>query len=162
MSTGKWNSLQDAVINNSKWIDRVLWGLLLTQGTIILIKLAGKSTFVWGGVEFNTNKAWAILSLVTIAHLYVTVLFHTAAVKFAERSSDYERHEVFERITTSGGLFVRGLIARTKRRGRVYVMKRNDPTTIVSHVAAVLFSSQLSRLTFQTSDGLCIPAVQLC
>ena len=138
MAEDNSNHLQDAPINNAKWIDRVLWAFVILGGTIVLLKLAKRRTFSWASVEFDTNRAWIVFTFLTIAHLYTTMLFHLSAVKFSKTSTADERQRVFAKVTSGGGLFVRGLIPRTERVGNVYKMKWNDPTTLVSYLAALL------------------------
>jgi len=138
MAEDSSNPLKDAVTNNSKWVDKVLWGGLILAGTIVLLKLNNKTSFEWVDIEFNTHKAWLILSLFTLAHLYTTWLLIRAIIRFWTVSSEAECQATFAKVTSSGGLLVRGLIPRTERVRNLYKMKWSDPTTIVSHLAALL------------------------
>jgi hypothetical protein len=129
--------LRDAVVNNSKSIDRVLWTFLILEIAFVYLKLTKKGTFSWGGVEVNTTGVWTVsfFLLLTLAHLYTMLRFYQSARKCSEASSDDERERTFLRVTSSGGLFVRGLIPRT-RIGNVYKMEWRDLTTIPSYLAA--------------------------
>jgi len=138
MAEDNSNPLQEAPINNATWIDRVLWAFVILGGTIVLLKLTNKRTFSWAGVEFDTHRAWIVFIFLTLAHLYTTLLFHVSTVKFSTTSTEGERQKVFAKVTSSGGLFMRGLIPRTERVGNVYKMKWADPTTLVSYLAAIL------------------------
>ena len=44
----------------------------------------------------------------------------------------------FNKVTSSGGLFVRGLMPRVRIVHGVYQMSWSDPSTLISHLAALL------------------------
>lgn len=156
--------LQDAVVNNSKSIDRVLWTFLILEIAFVYLKLNKKGTFSWGGVEVNTTGVWPVsfFMLLTLAHLYATLRFHQSAGKCSEASSDDERQRTFLRVTSSGGLFVRGLIPRTERIGNAYKMKWRDLTRVPSYLVAlgIIFAivpfDFSSRMTFFEYFGVAI------
>lgn len=153
MAEDNSNPLQEAPVNNAKWIDRVLWAFAILGGTIVLLKFTKKNTFSWAGVEFDMNRAWIVFIFLTVAHLYTTLLFHLSVVKFSKRSTESERQKVFARVTSSGGLFVRGLIPRTERVGNVYRMNWSDPTTLASYLAALLIIVAIVPFDFSNRNS---------
>jgi hypothetical protein len=107
MSKDKLNYLQEAIVSNSNWVDKVLFGGVILGGTVVLLKLAHKPTFKWGDVEFSTDKVWIVAVLFSLAHLYTTWLFVKSIHALWKTGNRAECKEAFEKVTSSGGVFVR-------------------------------------------------------
>jgi hypothetical protein len=110
-------------------------------GIVILLKIIGNSSFNWAGVNFSLNFSWIVFLFLTIAHGYVSILVYSSIANLIEKGTTDCCNEVYLKITTSGGLFVRGMIARNEVRiigqRRVYIMSPNDPSTWIAHIAAI-------------------------
>lgn len=133
--------LKDGIISNVKWVNNILTSGFSLAGIIILLKIFGGTSFSWVGVNFPLNLSWIIFLFLTIAHGYVSSLIYLSIVDLIKKGTAENCNEVYLKITTSGGLFVRGMVARNKvriiRQRRVYIMSPNDPSTWIAHIAAI-------------------------
>jgi hypothetical protein len=152
MPEDKSNHFQEAVVNNSNWVNKVLIAGEVLAGTIILLKLTGKTTFKWGDVEINTDKAWIIFLLFSLAHVYTAWLFIKSIHELWKTHNQEECQTTFNKVISSGGLFVRGLIPRTKKIRGIYQMTWSDPSTMISHLAALLLIPAI--IPFDVSNRL--------
>lgn len=131
--------LQEAVVNNFSSIDWVLKFFLSLAGIICLLKFTNKLTLSVSGVEMPTKWAWTIFIFFTVAHAFTTWRFEQSSQKFSQSSSNIDRQKAFEKITSSGGPWVRNLVPRRKR-GNLYRMKWSDPSTVFSYSVAVVMA----------------------
>jgi hypothetical protein len=131
--------LQAAVVNNFTSIDRVLKFFLSLAGIICLLKFTNKLTLSVSGVEVPTKWAWVVFLFFTVAHAFTTWRFEQSTQKFLQSNRDNDGQKAFEKITSSGGPWVRNLVPRRKR-GNLYRMKWSDPSTLVSYSAAVVMA----------------------
>jgi hypothetical protein len=138
MADDKLNYLQDGAINNLSWINYVLIAGVILAGTIILLKLTGHTSFKWLDIDFDTRYAWIICILFTLGHWYTAWLFIRSVVDLWKKGTSEECLTAFNKIVTSGGLFVRGLIPRVTSVDGIYQMSWKDPTTLVSHLGALI------------------------
>jgi hypothetical protein len=117
-----------AVIENSKWVDRVLWTQAAVGLTVVIGKFMGVTEFEWQHVKFNVSTAWFVFLLLTIAHLYASLLLIKSLRRFWDCSDAHSRRALFAKITATGGIFVRGLVARTEYDGTLFVRYRMSPS----------------------------------
>jgi hypothetical protein len=130
-------SLMERVVNNFNSVDRVLKFFLTLAALTCLLKLTNKLTLSISGVEVPTKWAWGVFTVFTFVHLFNTWRFQQSSRSLLQQSSTSDRQNVFDRITSSGGPWVRNLVPRRKR-GHFYRMKLRDPSTLFSYGAAVL------------------------
>jgi hypothetical protein len=146
MMNGNSDLLRDAVAHNAKSIDTVLWAFVILELALIYLKLNKKGTFIWGGLEANATGAWpvAFFFLLTLAHLFTTLRFTQSVRACLRECSVSHRLRAFLRVTSSGGLFMRGMIPRTQLLPNgAYKMEGRDLTTIPSYVAAFMIMPAL-------------------
>jgi hypothetical protein len=127
----------ERVVNNFNSVDRVLKFFLPLAGLTCLLKFTNKLTLSVSGLEVPTKWAWAVFVVFTFAHLFTTWRFQQSARQFTQRSTASDRQNVFDKISSSGGPWIRNLLPRRKR-GHFYRMKLRDPSTIFSYAAAVV------------------------
>jgi hypothetical protein len=138
MAEESLNHLQEAVVNNSNWVDKVLLSGIILAGMIVILKITDKAVFKWGDVELRTDKAWIVGVLFSLAHLYTTWLFVKSIHTLWKAGNQENCQAAFNKVTSSGGLFVRGLMPRVKIVHGVYQMSWSDPSTLISHLAVLL------------------------
>ena len=130
-----------AVISNSKWIDNVLWSGTIAAFVIILTRVFGGNTVSIPAAGFNINLdyAWLVISLITIAHLYTTILFVKSARSLWRISEYHEYKSVFSDIIAEGGIFFRDFKPRLLTPGsNLAPMSWNDLSTWTSLFATIL------------------------
>ncbi len=103
-----------AVVENAKWIDGILWSMCLVATALILLKALGKREFKWQDITFDTSMAWIVFSILTVAHLYSALLVIRSLRRLWPLADALSRRRLFDKITSTGGAFVRGLVARTQ------------------------------------------------
>lgn len=141
-------TLQERVVNNFNSIDRVLKFFLPLAGLTCILKFTNKLTLSVNGLELPTKWAWAVFIVFTFAHLFTTWRFQQSAKQFVQHSNASDRQNAFDKITSSGGPWVRNLIPRRKR-GHLYRMKwRHDPSTVISYLAAVVVVAAIIQFDF--------------
>jgi hypothetical protein len=137
------NKFQIAAIENARWLDKVLAAGTSLAGLIVLLKLTGATEFEWNSAKLSTDSAWVVFVLFSVAHLYTAWLFiRSLNVLWAEDTLETSK-QVFDEVTSTGGIFVRGLLPRTyyakNRLGMyIYEMKSDDPSTWVTYGAAAV------------------------
>lgn len=136
--------LSEGVIENSKWVNIVLTTAITLAGAIVLLKFTGVDQFEWFDVNFATDQAWFVFILLTIAHIYTSWLLEKSTYSLWRARSPEANKNTFHKIVTTGGVFVRGLVPRTKYKVSklrlfVYQMRSNDPTTWLVYFLALLF-----------------------
>lgn len=139
MAKNKLDLVEDAVVNNSKSIDTVLWTFFVLEFAFVYLKLTKKEVFSWGGVEVVTTEGWRVIffALLTVAHWYTTWRLLQSVKRFLEMSGSEERERAFLRVTSSGGLFTRGMLPRTMGKWNINWIKGLDLTRFPSYLAAL-------------------------
>ena len=141
------NHLQKVVLENAKWMDKVLVSGVGIAGVIVLVivllKLTGAKEFEWANMKFSTTYAWPVCFILTVAHVYTAWLFIRSILTLWQQETSDNCRTAFQEVTTTGNLFVRKMIARTQRvrtrSGRYIVaMKIDDPSTWATYSAAGL------------------------
>jgi len=148
---------ESAVIENSKWVDGVLWSMLLAATAIILLKLIGKQDFKWQDVELNTSQAWVVFSILTLAHFYAAVLLLKSIRRVWQLSDRLSRSRLFGKITSTGGIFVRGLVARTECRQTwflsvSYEMDHHDPSAWFAQFSVPLLITAITPFAIRRTS----------
>ncbi len=149
------------MLENIKWLDRVLTSGSSLAGIVVLLKLLGFAEFQWVGIKFTPASAWIIgyawvlFCLFTIAHYYVASLAINSLHKLWLNSSVEESERTFSQVTRTGNIFVRGLLPRTKHFRTaiglyLYEMRIDDPTAWVSYLSSVLL--MLAMVPFDLSN----------
>lgn len=110
----KHEHLQTAIIENLKWVDKMLWIGFSLGMVLIGLKITGKDTFEWSSLHLKTSDSWIVFLLLTIAHAYITILLLRSINLIWKKAPAEVRVEVFNTITSTGGIFVRGLTPRIK------------------------------------------------
>ena len=144
--------LQTQVVEDAKWVDKVLMSGTFFIGIIVfikflnLLKVVSIQTFDWGNIQVSITNVWLIFFIIcifTVAHFYTGFLLLVKSThKMWEANSDELGITAFEKVVETCGIYVRGLIARTqhhKNTPLVYKMDLDDPSALVSHGAAILF-----------------------
>src|SRR5574341_257396 len=140
MTNGNADLLRDAVVHNAKSVDTVLWTFVILEIALIYLKINHKGTFIWGGLEANATGAWPVtfFFLITFAHLFTTLRLNQSIGACLNECSPSQRHRAFLKVTSTGGLFMRGMIPRTQvLPNGPYKMEWHDLTTIPSYLAAL-------------------------
>ncbi len=145
---------QTAVVENSKWVDAVVF----TGGAIAGASVVGKSLGVRTIDVFNSQipvtTIWIALAALTVGHFYTAWLLNRSICILWSRGTQKQCQGAFQEITAKGGLLVRGLSPRVdgrKRFGvRVIEMRVDDPSTWAAHALAVL--SIAAIVPFDLSD----------
>lgn len=150
-SESSLNHLQAQVLEDAKWVDKVLMSGTFIVGAIVFLKflnllgIVSIQTFDWGNIKISITNVWLIFFiflLFTFAHYYTGLLLLAKSThKLWETNSTELSRTAFEKVVETGGVYVRGLIARTqhlKNTPWIYKMERDDPSTLVSHGAALL------------------------
>lgn len=136
--------VDEAVIENAKWVNRVLSAGLSISGVVLLLRLLGAKEFKWAGIQLSTSYAWLVLFILSIAHTYTAYLLVTASHELWLSSEPERCRATFGSLAKTGGLFFRGLIPRRLDRVKkslvfqIYRMRGDDPTTWISCSAAIL------------------------
>lgn len=135
------NQIQNAIIENIKWLDKVLWTGFSLGMIVIGLKILGYEKFEWETIEFKMEFAWIVFIILTIAHAYVTVLILQTVKELWSNSSYNDRLLVFNIVKASGGLFIRGLVPRINRSNfvkiNIFEMSIFDPTVWSSSFAVI-------------------------
>jgi hypothetical protein len=145
----KSSYLKKAVIENAKWVDGVLMAGATISTVSIFAKLIGKTDLEVFGLSVSIEQNWIVLSIFTLIHLYVGWFLTRSVTKLWEEVEFDEYRPVYNEITTSGGIFVRGMTPRINRiKGSLgysaYAMQSSDPSTWIAHVFAIsLFISMI-------------------
>ena len=131
------------VRGNMKWVNRVLVTGTTVIGMIVLLKLTGATSYNWNDVRISTDDSWLIALALTISNFYASFLFFNSIWKLSESKHHDTNRSVFNDLSTTGGLFVRGLIPRLQSRTtiskvHVYKMDMHDPTTWLALGSAIL------------------------
>lgn len=143
MSNPELDHYQKAVIENAKWIDGVLLSGITLAGIIVAAKLIGTPEFEFQTLKFSINYAWAVFSILTVIHFYTAWLLNREIFRVWTIHPAEKCLVTFQEITATGGVFVRGLIPRTKRVKtifgiQIYEMRLDDPSTWATHLLAVI------------------------
>lgn len=134
-------------MNNFNSVDRVLNFFLPLAGLTCLLKFTNKLTLSVMGLEVPTKWAWAVFVVFTSVHFFTTWRFQQSARRFMQHSSVSDRQNAFDKISSSGGPWVRNLLPRRKR-GHFYRMKWRDPSTIFSYAAAAIMLLAIIQFDF--------------
>lgn len=167
------DALVAGLLASAKWINGLLVFGLALAGTIVLLKLSGKTEFEVFKVKFSTDAAWAVFGLLTLAHVYTAYVFVTDAYElFFLPGIDLPL--VWQKLRSADLLFFHRLIARVEPvmiagpRGvpiRLYKMSFSDPTTWLAHGSAILLfmavirmraASWIRRLATSVAAGLIV------
>ena len=146
MAEDSLNHKQKMVIEGAKWADQILTGSASLAGFIVLLKILSTDTLQWNGITFSVNNVWIIFFLLTVAHYYAAYLLNRSICLFWRENKSEKAVEqgtlVFEQVTETGGIFLRGLVPRTEHAKvgyiDMYLMSSIDPSTPVSYGAALL------------------------
>lgn len=140
-----------AVVENVKWVDRVIWTTGAVAATIFALKVTGVSTFEWEQISISTSSAWLVFLILTVAHFYTALLLIRALKVYWLLSDTGSRSLLFGRISSCGGALVRGISARTEFDTDSllfirYHMDPRDPTAWLALFGALLFFSAIVPL----------------
>lgn len=124
---------ETAVLENAKWADAVIWAMGAVSGVVVLLKLTGAKQFKWQDVTLSTDQAWIVLLLLSVGHIYAGVLLIRSLRAYWPKSTTDQRHMLFAKISATGGILVRGMVARTEFDEESFVrieyrMHPSDPT----------------------------------
>jgi hypothetical protein len=138
---------QKMVIEDAKWVDKILTVGAGLAGIIVVAKILSINTLAWNGITVSLTNAWIIFVPLTIAHIYTAnfPLSRSICLLWRENlwvNSAEQGRAVFEKVTEAGGIFMHGLVPRTKRVKMFgfyqYFMSSYDPTTPISYGAGLL------------------------
>jgi len=140
MGEPKSSLLEDAVMASTDWVNRVLTGGLILSGVVVLLKLTGKSQFKWADVEFSLSSAWMVFALFTLAHFYTALLLLRSTHRLWRDGTPESKARTFDKVSATGGLFVRGMLPSVDLRKIVWVQGINphDPSTWLTRAASIL------------------------
>jgi hypothetical protein len=136
------------VIENAKWVDKILMVGTLAAGMIVLFKLLNLlniiniTTIDIGSLKnLPITNGWlffVIFLLLTFAHYWTGILLlsHSLHKLWQANSSELSEY-AFNEVTTTGGIFVRGLIPRIENVGVIYLIDMRDPSAWAAHAAAL-------------------------
>jgi hypothetical protein len=149
-----------AVVENSKWVDSVLWSMLLAALATILLKIFGKQEFKWMDITVDTSFAWIVFSVLTLAHFYTALLLFRSIRSVWQFSDRLSRQILFAKITSTGGIFVRGLAARTVCKDDWcltvrYTMDHRDPSSWLALVSVPFLIAAVTPYVY-SKRSLCL------
>jgi hypothetical protein len=155
MSKSEFSYNQRAVIENAKWVDKVLFSGVTLAGIAVVAKLLGLKEIEFQTLKISTDYAWIIAVVFTIAHFYTAWLLRRAIVRLLSTEPEDKCLEVFSEVTLEGGIFVRGIIPRIEITNRIlgipiYKMRIDDPSTWAAHVLAIVVIAGITP--FDTSN----------
>jgi hypothetical protein len=152
-----------AVKENAKWVNTVLAVGVPLFGAIVLLKFLGATKFTWEHITIGTSQAWIAAVIFTVAHLYSTILLvRSLRVVWSDATAE-QRRRLAKEIVATGGLFVRGLVSRTKvltASGGPFIryrMEIDDPTAWVSQLALPVLVLAVVPFSWSLSLLLMIP-----
>ena len=153
------DDIKVAIKENVAWLDKVLWAALTLTLAVSLLRFVKADHFSWIGIELETYHALIVLSILTVAHFYVTVLLLRCLRWSWQLASKEDRLRIYNQITSSAGPFIRGMVARTVRLRTwhgmwIYSMTPNDPTAWVSILTVAL--ALMAILPFHTRPLLLV------
>ncbi|TIQ09296.1 MAG: hypothetical protein E5X57_19485 [Mesorhizobium sp.] len=125
-----------AIIENTKWLNGVLWAQVLIALAIVGAKILGFDTFKWNDIEITERSAWLPFAVLTGAHLYCTILLIQSLRRAQLVLDDVSKKLIFDTITATGGVFVRGMIPRLRSKDSNYAdMNPSDPSGMAAVIA---------------------------
>lgn len=158
MAEDNLNHKQKMVIEDAKWVDNILTAGTALAGIIVVLKILSINTVVWNGITVSLSNAWVIFLLLAIAHIYTAnfLLGRSICLLWRENlpmNSAEQGKAVFEKVTETGGIFMHGMVPRTKRikmpfGGYQYLMSSYDPTTPISYGAGLLLIAAMVPWNF--------------
>jgi hypothetical protein len=134
---------KEAVLENSKWLDNVLMGGFLFSIVVVLLKILGQREVEWMDVKFNLENVWIVFCLFSIAHLYTEILLIRSIRPLWDKCNVEDRNFIYNKIVATGGIYVRGLVARTKvlqdwELKVDYRMSFKDPSAWVAYISFLI------------------------
>lgn len=155
MSETELDYYQKAVVENGKWVDGVLISGAVLAGVVVMTKLIGTTEFEIQNVKFPVEYAWAVFTVFSGVHFYTAWLLNRATFRLWNTHSTEKCLATFQEVTTTGGVFVRGLIPRTRLMKttwgiKIYEMRLDDPSTWATHALALLLIAGI--VPFDVSD----------
>lgn len=159
MQSAKVEYYQKSVVENAKWVDSILLAGFTVAGMTILVKLSGASEVSFREINFSTNSVWIVLAVLSIAHIYTAWLLSRSIHQLWSTKNEEKCLETFREVTSSGGLFVRGLeprVAKTdSKSGTVfYKMRFDDPSAWAAHLFIIIAFASI--VPYQSSKLLSI------
>ena len=135
--------LKKAVIENAKWVDGILMAGVTISAVSVFAKLIGKTELEVFGLSVSIERNWIIFGIGTLIHLYLGWFLNRSIVKLWKEAAFEEYKSVYNEITTSGGIFVRGMTPRINPVQSPfgfsgYGMSPSDPSTWMAHIFAIL------------------------
>jgi hypothetical protein len=132
----------DVVLARARTISRILEAILLMSTIAFLAKLMGAKELELHGVHFKPVYVPIVGAAITFAHGYASWLFTLKIQEVLKRQEDDVAKQAFQALRDKGPLFLRGLMARLEfipgSRGRVFLMRSDDPTTWLAYTTAFL------------------------
>ena len=107
-------AIRNSIIQNEKLISIVVYSGVIISALSIILKLSGVGQLNWMGNNIPISSVWLILLALTIAHMYLAWLMVISVFTLLKKGTEKDSREVFETITTSGGLLIRNLYPRTE------------------------------------------------
>lgn len=139
------NHLENAILENEKWVNRVLVSGTTISTIIVLLKFIEASEFEWNGVIVEIENFRFLISICvafTAAHWYTSKLLITSVVEFWKHSTYKDRIRLLETLRATGGLLTRGFIPRerVKIKRDLYIYKFNikDHTVWISYGSIII------------------------
>lgn len=140
MSINRSEMARKSVLASSKWLNNVLlFGFILAL-IIAISKSIGEiqQITLLEIVEIPLKYSWLLFSIFTLAHAYTTFLFIKAVRKYWNLEGSMECSNLFEELTGTGGIFMRGLVPRLLEGGRIARMSNTDISSWMSHIGGIL------------------------
>jgi hypothetical protein len=139
-----------AVLANVAWLDRLVWSAIILSAGVLAASFAGFQELNWTNIHIRFTQAWILFVLLTIGHLYVTILTCVSISRLFHQATAPDRARVFRQVAATGGLLVRGLLPRVTRRrlaGGVYLypMSVSDPSSWAAGLVAILMLVACAR-----------------
>ena len=134
-----------AVSASMKWLDTVLFTGFALVFLTLFARFCGLQKLSWNGVDVNVDKVWLIFLLLTFAHLHTTNLLLKAYNRAWREMSQLDRKTLADRLSVSGGIFVRGFIPRKMKPGdRFRRIHPSDGSGLVSILSFFLLIASVT------------------
>lgn len=157
--------LGEALIENVKWLNTIIWTATIAVTSILILKLLGKTEFKWSGLDItiSLDQSWIVFVLLTVAHLYVAMLtVRSARDIWKAQTSNQQRVNTYFTVVNSGNILIRGMIPRVHYTedlfGIRWLMVLKDPTTWASYLLGLLFLLAVVPFqSFQLTRAVLLP-----
>jgi hypothetical protein len=136
-------SPSERVVETAKSLNHVLTAGVGLLAVVALLRAFGAADFTWAGVKLAVAYAWIVAIAFTVAHAWVASDYVQQVDEAWEEQTVDENKLLFRSLTSTTGIFLRGLQPRLDATQplaggpRYYRMNMRDPSAWVALVSAL-------------------------